>query len=337
MKLIHKKLLWLIGISIAFISTSCTNKLNNKFWWEAGISAPKYYPIAGNVDFIGCAGNGSNVSFDNGWGNSYGAIVSGNKYKNLPKQVYIEYYSVVDAKDFKGTVPLPYDRIVELFNQYCIDKEKDEAHLVVGMAPGGWIRVWADFTSNQNGVLLIEVAKAQLKEYDSGRKRDQVIDDENWGKYYTYWQHFGVPNDVWAENEKEYNLYLNFSKPNIKNLIFSEYSSLDGTLYYGDWKDDPEMTSKLPADLIIRWRTIDDLTSYDTHILIPKDFYKIVASKKTNKIEIALEIEKDEKYGVLYLIANDKKEKILRFKSEKSKNSTLGDSNFCENIEYFIK
>lgn len=220
MKPINKFLFPILAISVCLWLTSCVNKLKNKFWWEAGISAPKYYPIAGNVDFIGCAGNGSNVSFANGWGHSYGAIVSSNKYKNLPKEVYIDYYSIVDAKDFKGTVPLPYNKILDLFKKYCKDKENDEGHLVVGMAPGGWVRVWADFTGSENGILLIEVAKAQLKEYDSGRKRDQVVNDKDWEEYYTYWKHFGIPYDAWAENEKEYDIYFDFNKQNPNYDVF---------------------------------------------------------------------------------------------------------------------
>jgi hypothetical protein len=50
-----------------------------------------------------------------------------------------------------------------------------------------------------------------------------------------------------------------------------------------------------------------------------------------------LEIENNQEYGVLYLITKNSKDKILRFKNETAINGSLGDSNFCENIEYFIK
>ncbi len=343
MKIKHKFFFYTKITFCLILTASCQNKSKtlpeDKYRWEAGISSPKYYPVAGNVDFDGYAGNGSNVSFDSGWGNSHSAVVSGDKYKNIPSQVYIEYYSIVDVKDFKGTVALPKDKILALFKKYCKDKKNDSGNLVVGMAPGGWIRVWADFTGFKNGITLIEVAKAQLKEYDSGRKRDPIT-YEDWQEYYLYWEHFGIPYDAWAENEKEYNIYLNLSNPNPKYDVFSDYSSRDGTYYFGDWKDDSKMIAKLPADLIIGWRNKNDTIriGYDTHILMPKNFSKIVKDKKTDKIEIVLEIEKNEQYGIFYLIANNKKEKILRFKNISSiEGKPLGYNGFCKDIEYFMK
>lgn len=321
------------------ILSSCNKIPEEKFQWEAGISAPKYYPMAGRTDFDGISGYSMNVSFESGWGQPTGGIVSGNKYKSLPTEVYIEYYSIVEAKDFKGTVKLPYDKILALFKKHCSDKENDSAVLLVGLAPGGWIRVWFQastmFNAYENG---IEIAKEKLDSYDSGHFRDLVINDPNWENNYTYWQHFGIPYEAWEENEKKYNLYLNLSKPNPEYNITSQYNSLDGTSYFGNWKDDNKMVGKLPADLILGWISKTDTSSYDTHVLMPKNFTKFVENKKTKKVEIVLEIENNEQIGILYLITNNKKEKILRFKNLVStSNKAVGDSNFSNQVEYFIK
>lgn len=343
MKNFNKTPTCILVVILCLLLNSCRDKIkpkpNNKFWWEAGISAPKYYPIAGNVDFVNCAGNGSNVSFDNGWGFSYGSIVSGEKFKNLPKEVYIKYYSIVDAKDYKGTVALPYNKILALFNKYCKDKVNDKGLLTVGMAPGGWIRVWADFSGGKNGIVLIEIAKAQLKQYDSGYKRDIVINDKSWEEYYTYWQHFGIPYDAWAENEKTYDIYFNFNKPNPKYEVTDVlYSSLDGTIYYNIVNKDVMKNRKLPADLVIAWGNKKDTLYNQAHLLMPKNFTKTVATKKTSKVEIILEIEDNDKYGVLYLITNNKKEKILRFKNLQTQNDKgLGECDFTTEVEYYLK
>lgn len=45
---------WLLMI---LISTLVSCQKNKKFQWQPGISAPKYYPVAGHIDF-GNAGYG---------------------------------------------------------------------------------------------------------------------------------------------------------------------------------------------------------------------------------------------------------------------------------------
>ena len=155
-------LFWTLMISLSLLQ-SC-NK--NKYCWEPGISAPSYYPVGGvKVDF-GNAGHGSLTNFDNGWGDTYGAVV-GEKWKDVPKEVFISYCNATDNLVYEGKVLLPQEKIRDLFNQYNLDNEDNLGHLVLGMAPGGWIRVWFQFSVgfvNEGGKLLqIEVAKAKLK------------------------------------------------------------------------------------------------------------------------------------------------------------------------------
>jgi hypothetical protein len=327
-------------ILFGIILSSCDKKSDDKFQWEAGISAPKYYPIGGVKVDLEYAGYSSLTNLDNGWAYNYGGIVSGEKYKDLPKKATIEYCSAVDNLVYKGSIPLPYDKILNLFKKYCKDKENDSAVLIVGMAPGGWIRVWFQSLNVLSENHIIEVTQAQLKGKEDLTLNEEFLNKNEpyWDKYKTYWQHFGIPLEAWASNEKKYNLYLNLSKPNPEYNITSQYNSLDGTLYFGDWKDDEKMVGKLPADLIIGWISKTDTISYDTHVLMPKNFTKFVENKKTKKVEIVLEIENNEQFGILYLITNNKKEKILRFKNLLStSNKAVGDSNFSNQVEYFIK
>lgn len=325
-------------ILFGIILSSCDKKSDDKFQWEAGISAPNYYPIGGVKVNLEYAGYSSLTNLDNGWGYNYGGIVSGEKYKDLPKKATIEYCSAVDNLVYKGSITLPYDKILNLFKKYCKDKENDSAVLIVGMAPGGWIRVWFQSLNVLDENHIIEVAKAQIKGEKDLTLNPEFINktEPYWDKYKTYWQHFGIPYEVWAENEKKYDIYFNLSKPNPAHRVFAQYSSLDGTSYIGDYYD-MKSEGKLPAELNIRWRTKDNNKSLDTHVLMPKKFSKFVERKKTKNIEIALEIENNQEYGVLYLITKNCKDKILRFKNETAFNGTLGNSDFCKNIEYFIK
>lgn len=55
-------------MGMIFLSTLLSSCQKNKYPWEPGISAPKYYPITDVVVDFGNAGNGSLTNFDNGRG-----------------------------------------------------------------------------------------------------------------------------------------------------------------------------------------------------------------------------------------------------------------------------
>jgi hypothetical protein len=310
----------------------------NKYRWEAGISAPSYYPVAGNVDF-GNAGNGSNTSFASGWGRSYGAVV-GEKWKDVPKEVYIDYYSVVDGKGFKGKVLLPQEKIRDLFNEYYLDDEDNLGHLVVGMAPGGWIRVWFQALDKKaDEYVNIEVAKAQLKDYkdDTVGIGLKTKDLKTWGNTYTYWQLHGIHYEAWAENEKEYDIVFDFNRPNNREVGFS-FTSLDGTLEQGIgiYK---KIRRKLPVEFELGWYDKAKETFYCSKFTMPKKFKSFVEKRGINPIIFKLEIDDNDQDATLYLDTKNAKEKILRFRNkfptaEEKKNN---DYSYATEVEYFIK
>jgi hypothetical protein len=320
-------------LGMIFLSTLLLSCQKNKYPWEPGISAPKYYPVGDVKINFGNAGHGSLTNFDNGWGNEYGGVVSGEKFKDIPKDVYIHYISAAENLQYNGKVQLPQEKIARLFQEYNINN-KNSAHLVVGMAPGGWIRVWFTTIDKQ-----IEVAKAKLKGI-----RDNSLGEgfrykksKYWKKYKDYWQHHGIPYEAWANNEKEHDIIFDFNKSNPKNEVTDpQYSSLDGTLYYRT-PIDSLLKRKLPADLVAVWKSKNSDVYYDTHVTFPKNFSKIIEDRKLKKVVITLEIENDDQYGILYLTSNNKKEKLLRFKTYPSKDKILGNSDFSKDIEYYMK
>jgi hypothetical protein len=237
---------------------------------------------------------------------------------------------------------LPYEKIEKLFKKYIKDKEMGSGVLIVGLAPGGWIRVWVYFNLvGKDNIRNIEIMTAQVKGHEDPTMGEgfKNKNDPYWEKHNYYWNHFGIPLEAWATTEKEYNLFFNFEAPNPDNGVSFQYSSLDGTLGPRG-KTTDSLKQKLPADLVLSWCTKknDSLIGYDTHILMPKNFTKIVESKKTNNVEILLEIKKNKEYGVLYLITNNKKERILKFKNIIDTGETcLGCSDFTKEITYYMK
>ncbi len=313
--------------------------------WQPGISAPKFYLIGDAKVNFGNAGNGSINYFDNGWGDEYGAVVSGDKYKEVPKEVFIHYNSAAESYTYEGKVVLPQEKILSLFHKYNIDNN-NFAHIIVGMAPGGWIRVWFKTINVQ-----IEVLKTQLK----GHADDQykVKDLKKWEKYYFYWQHHGIPYESWANNEKEYYYDMKFVALNKDSKLDISYiASADGW-YSSFYSEEPSdnindisnkgRKSKLPVHLSVSWINKSDSTYYDTNIVMPKSLKKVfeetyVPDKKYTYSNFIVELENDKKHSTVYLKTKDKTIKLLRFKGELSKkgNQDFGDYMYAKEIEYFV-
>lgn len=319
----------LLLISLSLLLFSCQK---TKYPWQPGISAPRYYPIGDvKIDF-GNAGHGSITSFANGWGDQYGSVVSGDKNKDIPKELIIHYNSAAENYTYDGKVILPQEKILKLFWEYNVDDDY-WAHLIVGMAPGGWIRVW--FTTID---VQIEVAKARLTgNYDNtSQERYKVKNFENWGKYYTYWQHHGIPYSAWAENEKEYDIIFDFYKSNHRRKVGFSYISADGTFYQNGGE---HIHQKLPVQLEqIAWLGKNG-EAYNCKAPFPKNFKRYIEQKKLQMIHLQLEIEKDDEHATIYLITNDSKEKIVRFRNktttdEEKKNI---DYDYAKEVEYFIQ
>ncbi len=308
----------------------------NKYRWEPGISAPKYYPVGDvKIDF-GNAGHGSLTNFDNGWGQTYGGVVGG-KWKDIPKEVFISYVSAADNLVYGGKVLLPQEKIRNLFNEYNLDDEHNLGHLVVGMAPGGWVRVWFQtIDTKADDLVNIEVSKAKLK-----GQADNTIGEgfrnkksKYWDKYKTYWQNHGIPYEAWANNEKEYDIVFDFYKQKKRKVGFN-YLSADGTYYQNGGE---KVHQKLPVQFHpIVWYS-ESGNVYECNVPMPKNFKKYIEQKKLKEVRLELEIESDNEHAVLYLVTNNTKEKILRFRNktptaEEKKNN---DYPYATEVEYFI-
>ncbi|MCD0478612.1 DUF2931 family protein [Chryseobacterium sp. LC2016-29] len=323
---------------ILFLSILMSSCQKTKYQWEAGISAPKYYPISDVRVGFENAGNGSLTSLDPGWGQTYGAVV-GEKWKNIPKEVSIHYNSGAENYTYEGKVLLPQEKIRDLFNEYNLDDEDNSGHLVVGMAPGGWIRVWFQTIDHKADDLVnIEVAKVKLRgSYNNtADERYKVKNFENWGKYYSYWQHHGIPYEAWENNEKEYDMYFDFNNPNKRKVEFS-YTSQDGTFEQGIgiWK---KFRRKLPLEFELGWRDKANETFYCSKFVMPKGLKNFVEKKELNTIVFKLEIDDNDQDATLYLVTNNTKERILQFKNkqpteEEKKNN---EYTYTTEVEYFI-
>ncbi len=334
---------------ILFLSVLMSSCQKIKYQWEPGISAPKYYPIGDVKINFGNAGHGTLTNFDSGWGHEYGGVLSGDRYKKIPQEVFIHYSSGAENYTYEGTVKLPQEEILNLFRKYNIN-DNNFAHLVVGMAPGGWIRVWFTTIDTQ-----IEVAKSKLKgQFDNtlgnGFKNKN---SEYWTKYKIYWQHHGIPYKAWANNEKEYYYDIKFvTKSNDAKLDRSYVVSADGwySSFYTEKRSEDinninnnGSKGKIPVHLSVSWQDKSTGTYYDTNIVMPETLKKIFdktyqANEKLAYSNFIIELENDKRHAVVYLKTKDKILKVLRFRGEFSskEKQDFGDYAYANEIEYFI-
>jgi len=156
-----------VSIFISIVNSSCqTKKMEEKFDWESGLSAPKEYPIEVYEGWL-IAGDyvQSFKNFgihDNGWGEE-GRNMGGGTKKPVPDSLDICWRSFIENKFYKGVFTLPKEKIMQLFqegfiNDYTKKKETYNA-VIVGMAPGGKVVVWLSGMRNQ-----VEVGSYQAKE-----------------------------------------------------------------------------------------------------------------------------------------------------------------------------
>jgi hypothetical protein len=83
-----------------------------------------------------------------GWGQDVSVHVTGPDLKPLPDRVEVTYYSYLENKFYRGSFPLPYEKILQHFNEgfRIFDDPSAERgtyrRMVVGVAPGGAVAVW---------------------------------------------------------------------------------------------------------------------------------------------------------------------------------------------------
>ena len=150
---------------------------------------------------IGTGDPGLDKEHARGWG-----PIGGNIYPmtgaDLPKRIFVRWQSIVEQKTYKGWIDIPEDarRIMrDSTARRCPDwpdhKANSMAAVVVGMTPGGAIRVWVN--DNCLNDLLVASAQAEIEPlgpyqgYSKGKYRPQEEPSKR------YIERYGIPYGSW--------------------------------------------------------------------------------------------------------------------------------------------
>jgi len=152
----------------------CSNVMSNnitEFEWDATESAPEQYPmeiIKGDFIFKDEASNGlyipSGGTLIEGWGNPVSSHITGAKFKPLPDRLKITFFSYTEKQFYQGEFKLPYDDILDLFQQGVANNPKHPtaSRIMVGVAPGGAVSVWVIGSGDRIEVFFGQAKKIEL-------------------------------------------------------------------------------------------------------------------------------------------------------------------------------
>ena len=324
-------------------------KEENKFDWNAGISAPKNYPSAPFVEYFykgeSIAGTSTSIGDDQGWGITMGGYVGGDEFKPVPDSVFVKWRCAVDLIKYEGGFKLPRQKMLTLFREGTIDankKKEDYSLIIAGTAPGGNVTIWM----RAGGRILTELIKFKTKNMgqddryaphtislwtSTGQEAKDIL---------TYISLHGVPYSVWEKGEKEYDYDIGFSTEEIDkkdySIAITGYTK-DGSIVYSNedpiprvnWNEkidlDIKKNKKLPVQFYIQWISRDDQEWYEAQVVLPFDLEEkllLFQKKYGKKTFLIVGMDKDLKnkpytFGRIWLENSKEKKEIMKFRAAK--------------------
>ncbi|CAD0003066.1 hypothetical protein FLACHUCJ7_01270 [Flavobacterium chungangense] len=347
----------LLGLFISCQSPKDKAREEEKFRWNAGISAPKFYPSAPFVEFLyqGKSVAGASTGAGNGWGITSGGFTGGDVFKPVPDSVFVRWKCGVDHLLYKGGFRLPRKKMLLLFNKGTKDpytgQNEEYSTLVAGTAPGGNVTIWM-----KSGSIITEIIRFKAKNkgvYNEGSKEQQKIMDELYkskefiNSETNVYQYFhGIPYKIWETGEKEYNYDIGFSTEEIDKqnigMAITGYTKEGSLVYstgdlqyipwYGDYKfQDINLNKKLPVELFLQWISHDQQDWYQAKIVLPNNLdKKLLAFQKQYGNQTLLVVGMDKvksdnvnsSFGRVWFQSPKNKTEIMRFRAAKLNTKT---------------
>ena len=333
---------------LLFVSLlSCQPK--DKFSWNAGWSAPKYYgaaPMLVEYFYKGksIAGTSANIGADPGWGITSGGYTGGDIYKDVPDSIYVKWLCSVDGFYYEGGRKLPREKMLNLFKEKTIDAhtgaKADYSLIVAGMAPGGNVTIWMQGATTNKEIIKFKVANKGVwmendQEYQKGEKETAMSKEFINSEANIFRNLHGIPYSVWEKGEKEYNYDIGFSSTKDLDSLFSiaiTGLTKDGSYVYSDSKDLLKFNEKhkispkkLPVQFSIRWISNDKRDWYEAFVVLPQNLPTVLNDfEKKNGINTKIVLTVDQKnenddsnYGKIFLQSSNEKMEIMKFRLAK--------------------
>jgi hypothetical protein len=212
-----KKLIALVSLMLCSGCHSYGTANPQSLWWSIAFKGPpymlgevelrvvedingKHFPRSGG-GAVGTDAPEDGTESARGWPRILGGSIEPVTGAALPKRIFVRWQSVVEAQTYRAWVDIPEEgrEVMRVStDQRCPKTQRYRYHasLIMGLAPGGIVQVWASDSCYD----AIKIARAQAEIEPLGPsqgKNDGRYAYKIGEKTQRYIEHYGIPYGSW--------------------------------------------------------------------------------------------------------------------------------------------